>query len=221
MAELRIDFDCNFVLDSIGIELPDEIEVDGSWAETDKHDMALCRKLENAHFMHKLTSEKQLEALAERELQQGASYHFLSNGKINSSNFLQFILKQQSLEHLLLTTWAITMPDIEEMERLVDSGRIKKVDFYLGDIFIKKRRNLYEALAEVARKSGGKAIIFKTHSKVMVGFGEKYDFVLESSANIGAASRRENTCLTLDTELAQCYKEWFESKKSLIEDDTE
>lgn len=207
-----------FTIGDIGIELPDEIEFDGNWLEQNEQSRPLCKKLENVHFMRKLTSEKQIEMFAELELQRGGSYHLLTQGKINSFTFLEYLLKQQSLKRLIISTWAVSMSDVEKLEQFVDSGRIGCVDFCLGDIFLKARREQYEALAELARKRGGRAIILKTHSKVMVGFGEKYDFVLESSANIHAKMRAENTCLTLSTELAQIYREWFCSRKSLLDD---
>lgn len=41
----------------------------------------------------------------------------------------------------------------------------------------------------------------------MAGFGERFDFVIESSANVNTNPRSECTVITIDTELARFYKE--------------
>ena len=46
--------------------------------------------------------------------------------------------------------------------------------------------------------------------KVTVIYGEEYDCVIESSANVDTNPRAENTCITVDTGLADFYKEWMD-----------
>lgn len=54
----------------------------------------------------------------------------------------------------------------------------------------------------------------RNHSKVMVLFGEKFDAVIESSANVNTNPRIENTVITVDSELALWYKNFFDGIKS-------
>lgn len=49
--------------------------------------------------------------------------------------------------------------------------------------------------------------IFRNHSKVMAGFGERFDFSIVSSANVNTNPRSEATVVTVDTALARFYKE--------------
>ena len=49
--------------------------------------------------------------------------------------------------------------------------------------------------------------VFRNHSKVMAGFGERFDFAVEGSANLNSNPRCEQTVITLDTGLARFYKE--------------
>jgi hypothetical protein len=103
------------------------------------------------------------------------------------------------------------MVDIEEIERFVSIGRIGRLDCYLGEIFKGSYFREYAALTNLHRTYGGRIAIFKNHSKVYAGFGEKFDFVIESSANINTNPRAENTVITLDTELAIFYKYYFDN----------
>lgn len=50
----------------------------------------------------------------------------------------------------------------------------------------------------------------RNHSKVMVLFGEKFDAVVESSANVNTNPRIESSVITVDSELARWYKNFFD-----------
>jgi len=56
------------------------------------------------------------------------------------------------------------------------------------------------------RRRGGRVAMFRNHAKIYCGFGERFDFVIESSANINTNPRTENTVITIDTGLAKFYK---------------
>ena len=52
----------------------------------------------------------------------------------------------------------------------------------------------------------------------MAGFGERFDFVIESSANINTNPRCEQTTITIDTGLSYFYKNFFDEVNSFNED---
>ena len=95
---------------------------------------AISIKLKNKHFCRRLISEHQLETLTDWEFENGASYHFLSQGDIDSFSYLKFILRQQKIDYLITSTWVIARTDIEEFENYLKLGRIYKMDFYVGEI---------------------------------------------------------------------------------------
>lgn len=58
--------------------------------------------------------------------------------------------------------------------------------------------------------------ILRNHAKIMVGFGERFDFVAEGSANFNVNPRSEQMCITIDEGLARFYKEdIFDNMKPL------
>ena len=154
----------------------------------------------------------------EWEFEKGFSYHFLSQGDVDSFSFLKFILRQQKIKYLITSTWHIAKADIKEFERYYDLGRLNNMDFYVGEILPSAFYEKYIAVSKLVRKCGGRVAVFRNHSKVFVGFGEKFDFVIESSANINTNPRCENTCITLNTELANFYKKFYDGIKSFQRD---
>ena len=56
--------------------------------------------------------------------------------------------------------------------------------------------------------------VFKNHSKIFAGYGEKYYFGIQTSANINTNPRTENGNITLSKELFQFYKSYFDGIKS-------
>ena len=56
--------------------------------------------------------------------------------------------------------------------------------------------------------------MFRNHAKVMILLGERFDAVIESSANVNTNPRTEQTVITVDSELARWYKEFFDGIKS-------
>jgi hypothetical protein len=70
----------------------------------------------------------------------------------------------------------------------------------------------------VAERFGSRVCIFRNHAKVMAGFGNAFDFVIESSANVNTNPRTEQTCITIDTGLARFYKEFYDEINNFTKD---
>lgn len=79
-------------------------------AASEEHDKdtsgsnATLLRLSDQHLMRRLASEHYLESLVEWEFQPGASYHFLSNGDIDFFSYLKFIIRQQPLKYLIISS---------------------------------------------------------------------------------------------------------------------
>lgn len=171
------------------------------------------KKTYSAHFKKRIASEIALEEELDWHFEKGSSYHCLSFGDIDSLSYLRFIIKQQKLEYVALSTWCMAGTDIDEMERWYDKGLVKMFDFYVGEIFQGTYHAEYEKLKKLAEKVGGRVCVFRNHSKLMVGYGERFNFVIESSANINTNPRCENTVITVDDELPDFYKEILDKIK--------
>ena len=101
----------------------------------------------------------------------------------------------------------MALTDAELLLKWQRSGLIGRLDLYLGEIFDSKFTEVYNTLREAVALMGGRVAVFRNHSKVMAGFGERFDFAVEGSANLNSNPRCEQTVITLDTGVARFYKE--------------
>jgi hypothetical protein len=161
-------------------------------------------------FFRRFNSEKHLEECLPWEWEPGAAYHIISHGDIDGLTFFKFALRQQVLRYALLSTWCMALIDIRELERYIGEGRIGRLDSYVGEIFRSRYMAEWAKLCALHEKHGGRAAIFRNHSKIFLGFGDKFDFVIESSANINTNPRTENTVITINSRLARHYKNFFD-----------
>ena len=168
-------------------------------------------KTNEKRLFKRLISERQLENILDWEFEDGFAYHVISEGDIDALSFLKHILKQQALEYLACSTWCMAMADIVEIERYLELKRILRLDTYVGEIFKGTYMTEYSALWDLHNYWGGRVAIFRNHSKVFCGFGEKFDFVIETSANINGNPRAENTVITINRNLALFYKDFFDN----------
>lgn len=196
MAE---EFKSDFLLS----ELLDQIE------DVQQKIEAKAIQIKNKHLYHRLTSERMLEETLPLTVEDGVSYHFISGGDIDSFSFLMWILRMQKVHRLLCSTWCIAKIDIEEFHRQIMMGRIDELNFYVGEILPNSFPEEYAEICEVCKDSGGRVAVFRNHSKVMAGYGDKFSFVIESSANINTNPRTEQTCVTINRELVDFYFDFY------------
>lgn len=184
-------------------ELLDQIE------DVEQKIEAKSIQIKNKHLFHRMTSERMLEEILPHEVEDGASYHFISGGDVDSFSFLMWILRKQRVKRLLCSTWCMAKLDIEEYHRQIMLGRIGELNFYVGEIFPNSFPEEYAQICEICRDSGGRVAVFRNHSKVMAGYGEQFSFAIESSANINTNPRTEQTIVTISRDLADFYFDFY------------
>ena len=156
-------------------------------------------------------SETQLLDVMPKEFEQGHSYHCITAGDVDALSYLKVILRQQDLEYCLFSTWCMAADDVMQFDEWLEAGRIKKLDAYVGEIFPGTYKMEYKKLKEVFEKHQcGRIAVFKNHSKIFAGFGEKFYFGIETSANINTNPRTENGCITIDKGIYEFYKAYFD-----------
>ena len=172
------------------------------------------KKTENRHAMRRVLSELALEKEMPWHFEQGVSYHAISFGDVDALTYMRVIVKQQKIKYALLSTWCMASEDIAEIRTWIEKGYIGRVDFYVGEIFKASYYRQYQELIDLCKSLGGRVAICRNHAKVMVLLGERFNAVIESSANVNTNPRIENTVITVDSELAYWYKEFFDGIKS-------
>ena len=171
------------------------------------------KETKNTHIVRRVTSELALEKELTWHFEKGACYHCFSWGDVDSLTYLRLIVKQQRLKFALISTWCIAQTDIREIFDWIGKGYIGRVDFYVGEIFKDSYEKEWDLLCKFCKMYGCRLVIFRNHAKIMLAFGENFDAVIESSANVNTNPRSEQTVITVDSQLAKWYKEIFDDIK--------
>jgi len=160
-------------------------------------------------------SETQLLDVLGIDFKDGESYHCITAGDVDSLSYLKCVLRQQTLDYCLFSTWCMAADDILQFDEWLTEGKIKKLDAYVGEIFPGSYKMEYKKLKEVFEKHQcGRIAVFKNHSKIYAGIGNKFAFGIETSANINTNPRTENGCLTISKGIFEFYKQYFDGIKS-------
>ena len=168
------------------------------------------KKTINRHKMRRILSEANLEKELPWHFNPGETYHCISWGDVDSLTYFRTVVKQQHVKYALISTWCMAMEDIREMDDWLTRGYVDRLDLYCGEIFRGTYTEEYEAAIDLEKKHGGRLCIFRNHSKVMILIGDRFDAVIESSANVNTNPRTEQTVITIDSELAHWYKDIFD-----------
>lgn len=169
-----------------------------------------CMVRKSQTVLRRAWGESNLLDILDQDLQEGFSYHCLTGGDVDSMSFCKHIVRQQPLDYLLFSTWCMAIDDIAQLDAWITSGRIGRIDAYVGEIFPGSYKLQHAALQEVIHKCGGRVGVFKNHSKIYAGTGPRFAFAIESSANVNTNPRTENTTITVDRALFEFYKEFYD-----------
>lgn len=177
-----------------------------------------CIKRDTRSVYRRAYSETQLLDILDINLLDGHSYHCISGGDIDSLSYLKHIVRQQRLNYVLFSTWCMADDDVLQLREWLESDKIGRIDAYCGEIFPGSYSKQHKTLKEVIEPCGGRVAIFRNHSKIYAGTGEKFDFAIESSANINTNPRTENTTIHIGTDIYRFYKEFFDNITSFNRD---
>ena len=173
------------------------------------YEVVKVKKTMTPHQARRISSELALEKSLPWHFEPGVAYHCISFGDVDSLTYFRVIVKQQRIRYAILSTWCMAAEDIKEIDSWLEAGYIERIDFFCGEIFRGTYTKEYNAMKDLCRRHGCKMSIFRNHSKVMVVYGERFNAVIESSANVNTNPRTEQTCITLDNGLCDFYLEFF------------
>ncbi len=217
--DFDFDFNFDFSADNEKKKKEEDIIVCDVCKNHFKKSESFVRKSKNIY--RKAFSELNLMDIMPVEFEEDQVIHIISQGDIDSLSYLKYLLRFQNLEYLLFSTWCMAEDDILLIDEWICNDKIKNIDAYVGEIFTGTYSKEYALLKKVINKTDGRICVFRNHSKIFAGKGEKFSFIVESSANINTNPRAENTTITISEEAFNFYKKHFDDIKSFTNDYTE
>ncbi|MBR6457744.1 MAG: hypothetical protein IKS71_04015, partial [Bacteroidales bacterium] len=124
-------------------------------------------------------------------------------------------------ERLLLSTWCVAPEDVKQFRLWLDQGRIGRMDVWLGEIYrgtggrhgvtVANMREAFQGLDNVTVQAG------RNHAKVMAGRGQRFDFVILTSANINTNPRIESAVVQIpdSPDVVDFYENFFSTVKAI------
>jgi len=177
--------------------------------------VAECLELSLKYEYRRAFSEVNLLNSVGLKFKENHSYNFITSGDVDALSYLKLILNHQNLNYCLISTWVLNAEDILQIEKWVECGKIKKMDLYLGEIFPKSYKVEFLMIKKLFKKyECGRYAVFKNHSKIFAGYGDKFHFGIQTSANINTNPRTENGCITINKSIFEFYKNYFDDIKS-------
>ena len=183
-------------------------------AEEEKPSIRVTHRYGHRHISRKAASEAALSEALDWHFSEGDCYHCFSFGDVDSLTFFKHVLRQQRVHYLALSTWCMAGEDVDDLRQWHRRGMLGRVDFYVGEIFPGSYPEVYDAVLDLCKNVGGRLCVFRNHSKIMMVIGERFDCLIESSANVNTNPRSENTVITVDRQLVRDYIELFNGIRS-------
>lgn len=203
-----------FNLPGISFAQVEEKPPAGETEEEDKPSIRVTHRYGHRHLSRKVASEAALSAQLDWHFREGDCYHCFSFGDVDSLTFFKHVLRQQRVHYLALSTWCMAGEDVDDLREWHRRGMLGRVDFYVGEIFPGSYPEVYDAVLEFLPECGGRLVVFRNHSKIMMVVGERFDCLIESSANVNTNPRSENTVITVDRNLVRDYIDLFNGIRS-------
>lgn len=178
-------------------------------APNEEKSINVTHRMGARNIARKVASEQALENAMPWHFNEGDCFHCFSFGDVDSFTFLKMAMRQQRIKYLALSTWCMAGEDVKELETWHKRHMIGRVDFFMGEIFRGSYPEVYQETKKFVKQCGGRLVIFRNHSKVMAIKGDRFDCLIESSANVNTNPRSENTVVTVDSELVNAYIKLF------------
>ena len=148
-------------------------------------------------------------------LEKGMCEFALSNGSFSLIDLLDYILEFTGSANMDISTWVASYASVRHVEDFLEENRIHNFRFLVDRGFVNTRRPLYNKIIQIY---GDVVAVCSNHSKFTIIYNEKYNFVIETSANLNKNNRLENFRVTEDKDYCDFFRgvfdEFFELHKN-------
>lgn len=162
--------------------------------------------------------EERLAEILPADIADGEAWHVISSGDVDSMSFVAHLMRDRTMDYMAFSTWCMAVDDVQRLERWHETGRLARVDAYVGEIFPGSYAREHRALCALCALCGGRVAVFRNHSKVFLLRSGERAWVVESSANINTNPRTEQTVITADMGLFLHHKAYFDGIRSFARD---
>lgn len=139
--------------------------------------------------------------------QEGDCYHCHTIALVDSLNWLRLLMERQTARYIAVSIYRLYQNAVGEMFQAWEQGRVQRIDFYLSDYMASVRPDVISMIKEFLPSCGGRLVISKNHSKILIMEGNDFDVLVESSVNMNEVivPHTEQACVTVSRPLVAEY----------------
>lgn len=162
-----------------------------------------------AHYEKVDSLEKSLSRLPTEE-----EFFFLQTIKqFNAFTFIPFILKTESIQELIASTYSISVRVVESLMELYDAGLVEKVTLLISDSLIKRNPVTIDKIESLASSRANIEIKYTwNHSKITLAKTPSGFYVIEGSGNWSENAAIEQYIFANSKGLFDFRKELFQDE---------
>ena len=142
----------------------------------------------------------------------GEIMQFVSDGASDTGGFFTALLDiYGQIDEMYLSTWTISMANVQRLLNAYDSGKLKSLYFLINDGLLKTNstKAIWGAINESFKKRGIKYKAVNSHSKIFCcRVGDKY-FTISGSGNWSENPRIENYIIVGGEKSFNFNKKWM------------
>ena len=160
-----------------------------------------------------MMKQEHLRDIMPRKPEPGQAYHLISNGKYDFWTWIPVLLEEIGYaDEFYGSTWTMNRQNCQELLRLFDQARIRKIGFLTGLYFKRRETAVYALLMTGLTERRQRYVCLENHAKVTLLANHKTgDYLtVEGSANYTANPRIEQYCITNDRTVYDFHKAWME-----------
>ncbi len=127
---------------------------------------------------------------------------------INTFDFISFILQNEVISEMYITTYRIGKKAIIQLSKEIDCNKIKKLSILICDNLPKFAPDVYNNLVKMPKT---KILIDNVHAKIFLAKTEKNYYVIEGSGNLTINGRIEQYTFDNNKQIYDFHKNWIDA----------
>lgn len=174
---------------------------------TEERNSSFRSKYLLAHYEKVSNIQKTLTRLPTEE-----EFFFLQTDKqFNAFTFIPFIAQTETIEHLLASTYSISVRVVESLLELHDGGLIDRITLLISDSLIKRNPVTIDKIESIALARPNVEVLYSwNHSKITLAQTKFGRYVIEGSGNWSQNAAIEQYLFANSKGLFEFRKEIFE-----------
>ncbi len=141
------------------------------------------------------------------EIKHGMCEFCLSNGSFSVIDVIDYLLETVKNADVCISTWVASYASIRHIVDFLEDNRANNFRFLMDKGLKRTRGELYDYIQKTWPGSIG---LISNHSKFIIVQNDKYNFVVETSANLNKNNRLENFRITENKEYAEFFRGAFD-----------